>query len=123
MPDPGSTSGPAQDRAGTKAARDERGLIDASTELVDVAVKYARQEAGDLVREKIVEPTQRAGVTAGLAVAIGLIAALGLAFVSVGVLLVLANAVGWPVALFIIGGVLLIGAAVVAFMRSKKVSR
>jgi hypothetical protein len=123
MPDSVGSGQARREASGPGVEPDDRSLIDASAELVDAAVTYIRQETGDLVREKIVEPTQRAGVTAGLAVAIGSIAAIGLGFVATGILLLLAGWLGWPVALFVVGGVLLLAAAGVGFARSKKVTR
>lgn len=112
--------GPRNQAGETPPPPESGSLIEASAELVEAAFTYVRQETGDLVREKIVEPTQRAGVSAALAIAIALIAVTGVAFVSVGLLMVLADFVGWPGALLIIGGVLLIAAAVVAIVRSRR---
>lgn len=95
-------------------------LIDASAELIQSAVAYARQETGDLVQDKIVRPVQSAGVVAGLAVAIGLLVSLGCGFVAAGMLLVLAQWLGWPGALFAVGGVLLLGSAAVVYARSRR---
>lgn len=95
------------------------GLIDALTDLIRTAVAYIRQETGDLVREKVVLPTQKAGATVAMAIGVALVLALGIAFVSVGALILLASWIGWPAALFAIGGVLILGSAGLAYARMR----
>lgn len=123
MPEPHVAGQGPRDQVSAPPPPEGGSLIDASADLVDATVQYLRQEAEALVREKAVEPIQRAGVSAGLALAIALIAALGLGFVATGLLILLASFLGWPITLFIVGGGLLLTAAAVAFVRSKKVSR
>ncbi len=98
-------------------------LIDSATDLIGTVVDYARQETGDLVRDKVVMPAQRAGVTVGLAIAIGVLVATGVLFIAVGALLVLAGWLGWPGALFAVGAVLIVAAAIAAAVRSRSVER
>lgn len=95
-------------------------LIDEATGLVQTVVTYVRQETGDVVREKIVRPTQQAGATAGLAIGVGLVLALGIGYVSVGALVLLAAYITWPGALFLVGGVLIVAAAGLAYVRTRK---
>jgi hypothetical protein len=111
----GEPASGAGDRTPTEAA----GLIDASTELVQTVVDYVRQETGDVVREKIVLPTQRAGGTVGLAIGVALVLFAGIVFVSAGALILLASWIGWPAALFAVGGVLILVSAGIAYARSR----
>ncbi len=101
------------------AAPEGVGLIDAGAELVQSLVEYVRQETGDVVRDKIVVPTQRAGGTVGLAIGVALVLFLGIIFVSAGALILLAMWIGWPAALFLVGGLLILGAAGIAYARMR----
>jgi hypothetical protein len=112
-PQPGPSVGPETQPP------ESPGLIDAGAELVDSVVSYVRQEAGDVVREKVVLPTQKAGVTLGLAVGVALVLVLGILFVSAGALILLAQWIGWPAALFVVGGVLIVASAGIAYARSR----
>lgn len=98
-------------------------LIDSITELIQSLVTYVRQQAGDAVHDKVVVPIQKAGGTLGMAIAVGILVALGLAFVSVGALILLAQWLTWPGALFLVGGVLILGSAIVAFIRVRSLQR
>jgi len=111
------TTGPAENPAEQVPPPEGGSLIDDAAGLVETAVAYARQETGDLVREKIVLPTQKAGATVGMAIAIALVVFLGVGFVAVGALILLAEYVGWPAALFIVGGILIAVAGVIGYIR------
>jgi hypothetical protein len=95
------------------------GLIDASADLVQAVIAYLRQEAGDLVREKIVQPTQKAGAVVALGIGVAVVLSVGILFVSAGALILLATWIGWPAALFAVGGVLILGSAGIAYFRSR----
>ncbi|MCK8115228.1 phage holin family protein [Anaerosoma tenue] len=87
-------------------------VIDAVADLLQTAVDWLRQEAAGLVQDKIVAPVQRLGLTLASASAAAALLALGLTFISVALFLLLAQWVGYPGALLIIGGVLVLGSAV-----------
>lgn len=89
-------------------------IIDAVADLLQTLVDWLRQEAAAIVREKIVLPIQKLGLTLASAGAAGCLMVVGLIFVAVALYLFLANAVGHPFALLIIGGVYLLAAG--AFM-------
>jgi len=80
------------------------GIIDAVADLLQTAVDWLRQEAAAVVREKVVLPIQRLGLTLASAAAAAALLVLGLAFLAVAAFLVLAEWVGYPGALAIIGG-------------------
>lgn len=80
------------------------GIIDAVADLLQTAVDWLRQEAASVVREKIVLPIQKLGLTLASALAAAALLAVGLTFIAVAAFLVLADLVGYPGALAIIGG-------------------
>lgn len=121
MPEPYEPGQPVPEP--TEAAADEPSLIDSATELLQTAVAYVRQETGDVVREKIVLPTQKAGSTVALAIAIALMVFLGVMFLSAGALILLAQFVGWPFALFIVGGLLIVISIVTGAVRMRSMQK
>lgn len=121
MPETDPSARPFGDRppAGDAQTEEQPGLIDVGTEFVKTAVTYVRQETGDLVREKVVLPTQRAGTTFGLAIGIALVLVLGVGFLSVGLLMLLASWITWPGALILIGVVLVVVSGIIAYIRAR----
>ncbi|MBN1192899.1 MAG: phage holin family protein [Coriobacteriia bacterium] len=81
------------------------GIIDAVADLLQTVVDWLRQEAAAVVREKVVLPVQRLGLTLASAVAAGALLVFGLMFIAVALFLLLAEWVSYPGALLIIGGV------------------
>lgn len=123
-PDPGppvSEEPAAEPQGGSTSGRP--GIADAVADFIRMFVDYVRQETGDLVKDKVVLPTQKAGQVVAFALAAAGVLVLGIAFVSVGLLLVLADVLGWPGALFLIGGVLVLSAAVFTFLKTKRMQR
>lgn len=105
MPDPGKkASEPNKDAVGA--------IIDSVADLLQTATDWVRQEAESVVREKIVLPIQRLGLTLASATAAGCLAVVGLIFVAVALFLLLAEWLTYPGALLAIGGVYLLGAVV-----------
>ena len=88
------------------------GIIDSVADLLQTAVDWLRQEAATVVREKIVLPIQRLGLTLVSALAAAVLLVTGLIFVAVAVFLYLAQWLGYPGALLLIGGVYVVAAAV-----------
>jgi len=126
MPEPSVPGQPESESQAPRAeprAEEKPNLIDSATDLLQTAVAYVRQETGDVVREKIVLPTQKAGATVGLAIAVALFLFLGVVYVCTGAQILLAQFVGWPVSLFITGGLLIIVALVVASVRMRSMQK
>lgn len=98
-------------------------LVDAIADLLQMFVNWLRAEAADLMRDKVVLPIQQLGLTLASAMAAGCLAVIGLAFLSVALLLVLAGWLGWPGALGAIGGVLLIGAAIFTYVKMRSIQK
>jgi hypothetical protein len=112
MPEPGPGTGP-----------DERTIIDAVADLLQTIVDWLRQEAEAIVREKIVAPLQKLGLTIAAASAAASLAVFGIAFVAVGLFMLLGQAIGYPYALLVIGGVLLIGSVVFTVIKMRNMQR
>jgi hypothetical protein len=101
MPDGGA---PKQDALGS--------IIDSIADLLQTATDWVRQEAEAVVRDKIVAPIQRLGLTLASASAAGCLAVIGLIFIGVALFLLLAEWLTYPGALLAIGGVYLLGSVV-----------
>lgn len=105
--------------AGNPAPPDERTIIDAAADLLQTVVDYLRQEAADIVRSKVVLPLQRLGLTLASAYAAATLAIWGLILISVASLLLLAQWLTWPGALFLIGGLMVLGSVIFAFIKGR----
>jgi len=98
---------------------DDRTLIDSIADLLQVVVDWLRQEAETTVKNKVILPLQQLGLTMFAAqMAISLVL-LGVVFIGVGSLILLAEWVGWPGALYIVGGVLVLSALILASIAGK----
>jgi hypothetical protein len=98
-------------------------LVDAIADLLQMAVNYLRQETAGVMRDKVVLPGQQLGMLIAFAIAAALTLFLGIGFVSVAILLVLAHYLGWPGALALIGVLLLIGAGVLTYLKVRSVQK
>lgn len=98
-------------------------IVEAGADLVQLVIDFARQETGDLVRDKIVIPGQQLGQVLAFAIAAAQVLFLGLAFIAVAALLVLAELIGWPAALFVIGGILMMGAGLFTYLKTRSLQR
>lgn len=105
MPDDGkNTAEPKKDAIGS--------IIDSIADLLQTATDWVRQEAEAVVREKIVLPIQKLGLTLVSASAAGCLAVVGLIFIAVALFLLLAQWLTYPGALLAIGGAYLLVALV-----------
>lgn len=94
-------------------------IIDAVADLLQFIVDWLRQEAEAAMREKVVLPAQRLGLTLASASAAGCLAALGIAFIATGVFILLGEWLTYPGALLLVGGVLLVGSVVFTVIKMK----
>lgn len=99
------------------------GIIDAVADLLQTAVDWLRQEAAAVVREKVVLPIQKLGLTLASASAAAAMLALGLTFLAVAGFLVLADWVGYPGALAIIGGVYVLASVVFLVIKVRSIQK
>lgn len=98
-------------------------IIDAVADLLQTAVDWLRQEAAAVVREKVVLPVQQLGLTLASASAAAAMLALGLTFLAVAGFLVLADWVGYPGALAIIGGVYVLASVVFLVIKVRSIQK
>ena len=96
-------------------------LIDAVADLMQMVVNYMRQETAGVMRDKVVLPGQQLGMLVAFALAAAALLFLGIGFIAVAVLLVLAHYLGWPGALALIGVLLLIGAGVFTYLKVRSI--
>lgn len=130
---PGATPSEAEPQSGAEAESEfgpapapeakRESLTDAVADLLQMAVNYLRQETAGVMRDKVVLPGQRLGMMVAFALAASFLLALGLAFVAVALLLLLAQFLTWPGALGAIGGVLLVGAAVLTALKVRSLQQ
>jgi hypothetical protein len=104
MVEPGST--PEAPKSGIE------GIIDAIADLLQTASDWVRQEAETIIREKVVKPIQRLGLTLISASAAGCLLVIGLIFIAVGLFILLAQWITYPGALLAIGGVYVLASLV-----------
>lgn len=107
----------------TAQVPEERTVIDAAADLLQTIVDWLRQEAEALVREKVALPLQKVGLASAAAWAAAVLLVLGLGFISVGLLILLAEWLTWPGALLAIGGVLVLGSVVFTVIKMRSMQR
>lgn len=98
-------------------------IIDAVADLLQFIVDWMRQEAEAAVREKVVLPVQKLGLTLASASAAGCLAALGIGFIATGVFILLGEWITYPGALLLVGGVLLVGSVVFTVIKMRGIQR
>lgn len=98
-------------------------VADAVADFIQMFVDYVRQETDDLVRDKVVLPTQKAGQVVAFALAAALVLVLGIAYISVSAMMLLAYFVGWIAALAIIGSVLVAGSAGLTYAKMRSIQK
>ncbi len=108
---------------GAGSVPEERTVFDAAADLLQTLVDWLRQEAEAIVREKIVLPLQKLGLTLASGMAAAALLVFGLCFIAVGLLLLLAQWLTWPGALLAIGGVLVLGSAVFTALKTRNLQR
>ena len=102
---------------------EERTVAQAAADLLQTLVDWLRQEAEAIVRDKIVGPLQRLGLTIASGMAAAALLVFGLGFIAVGLLLLLAQWLTWPGALLATGGVLVLGSVIFTVLKMKNIQR
>ena len=120
---PSGTSGSGDDSTSGAEPQQRESLFDAVADLLQMSVDWIRAEASDLVRDKFVMPVQRLGLTLASATAAGCLVVVGLNFVFAAVLMFMAQLLGWPGALLLLGGVILVGAAVFTVIKMRSIQK
>lgn len=96
-------------------------IVDAVADLLQMVVNYLRQETAGIMRDKVVLPGQRLGMLIAFAMAAAALLVIGLCFLFVSFLMVLAGFVGWPAAFAIVGAAILIGAGVLTYLKMRSI--
>jgi len=112
---------PGQPSEGPKTGIES--IIDAVADLLQTMVDWLRQEAAAIVREKIVLPLQKLGLTLASGMAAAALLVVGLIFIAVALYLFLAQAVGHPFALLIIGGAYVLASAVFLVIKVRSMQK
>ncbi|MCL4078231.1 hypothetical protein MX659_01210 [Coriobacteriia bacterium Es71-Z0120] len=120
MSDTARDDTPAEPRAGEEA---HASIIDAVADLLQVVVDWLRQEAEATVREKVVVPLQRLGLTLASALAAALLAAFGLILLGIAAFIALGERITYPGALALVGGVYLLGASAFLVVKARTMQR
>ena len=109
--------------SGEKEAPPRQSVIDAVADLLQFIVDWLRQEAEAAVREKVVLPLQKLGLTLASAFAAAFLAALGIGFIAVGIFMLLGEWLTYPGALLLTGGVLVLGAVIFAVIKMRSMQK
>lgn len=102
---------------------ERRSVIDAVADLLQFIIDWLRQEAGSIMREKVVLPAQRLGLTLASGFAAGCLAVLGITYISVAAFILLAQWITYPGALLLIGGVLVLGSVIFTVIKMRSVQK
>jgi hypothetical protein len=96
-------------------------IVDAVADLLQMVVNYLRQEAAGIMRDKVVLPGQQLGMLVAFAMAAAALLVIGLCFLFVAFLMVLAGWIGWPGAFALVGAVILVGAGVLTYLKMRSI--
>jgi hypothetical protein len=117
MPD--EPSQPAPEKKDDFLAR----ILDAVVDLLETARDWVQQEAEATVREKIVLPIQRLGLTLASAAAAASLLVVALIFIAVAAVIWLGSLIGYAWTFFAIGMTFLIGSAVFLAIKVRSMQR
>jgi hypothetical protein len=84
-------------------------ILDSIVDLLETARDWVQQEAEATVREKIVLPLQRLGLTLASAAAAAALLVIALIFIAVAAVIALGSVIGYAWTFFAIGATFLIG--------------
>ena len=94
-------------------------ILDQLVDLAQTARDWVRQEAEATIKEKIVPPLQKLGLTVASAFAAATLLVIGLCFLAVAAIVWLSQVLGVPLAFLLIGLVFVIGAAIFTYQKAK----
>lgn len=98
-------------------------MLDAVIDLLETARDWLRQEVEGTVREKVVLPLQRLGLTLASGCASAMLLAVGVIFLAVAAVIGLGSAIGYGWTFFAIGMVLLVGSGVFLVIKVRSMQR
>jgi hypothetical protein len=98
-------------------------ILDSLVDLLETVRDWVRQEAEAAVREKVVLPLQRLGLTLASAVAAAVLLVIALIFLAVAAVIALGNVIGYAWTFFAIGMTYLIGSVVFLVIKVRSIQR
>jgi hypothetical protein len=98
-------------------------ILDQLVDLAQTARDWVRQEAEATVKEKIVPPLQKLGITVASAFAAAALLVMGMVFIAVAAMVYLSQLLGVPLAFLIVGSVYLGGAGIFTAIKAKAMQR
>jgi len=98
-------------------------ILDQLIDLAQTARDWVRQEAEATVKEKIVPPLQRLGLTVASGFAAAFLLVIGLIFIAVAAMVYLSDLLGVALAFLIVGGLYLTGAAIFTAVKVKAMQK
>ncbi|MDI6843233.1 MAG: hypothetical protein QMC94_02375 [Anaerosomatales bacterium] len=98
-------------------------IIDAIADLLQTVVDWLRQEAEAAVRDKVVAPLQRLGLTLASALAAAMLGAFGLVLLGIAAFIFLGERITYPGALALVGGIYLLAAGVFLIVKARTMQR
>jgi hypothetical protein len=98
-------------------------ILDQLVDLAQTARDWVRQEAEATVKEKIVPPLQKLGITIAAASAAASLMVLGAIFIAVSAIVYLSDLLGVALAFFVIGATYLLGAAAFTVVKVKAMQK
>lgn len=98
-------------------------ILDSVVDLLETARDWVQQEAEATVREKVVLPLQRLGLTLASAAAAASLLVIALIFLAVAAVIALGNLIGYAWTFFAIGMVYLIGSAVFLVIKVRSIQK
>ena len=98
-------------------------ILDSVVDLLETARDWVQQEAEATVREKVVLPLQRLGLTLASAAAAASLLVIALIFLAVAAVIALGNLIGYAWTFFAIGMVYLIGSVVFLVIKVRSIQK
>ena len=98
-------------------------ILDQLVDLAQTARDWVRQEAEATVKEKIVPPLQKLGLTVASGFAAAFLLVIGLIFIAVAAMVYLSDLLGVALAFLIVGGLYLTGAAIFTAVKVKAMQK
>jgi hypothetical protein len=112
---------PAEPHSDAPPVPERENVVDAVADLLQMVVNWLRQEAAGIMRDKVVLPGQQLGMLIAFAMAAAILLVVGLCFLFVSFLMVLAGWIGWPGAFAVVGAAILIGAGVLTYLKMRSI--
>ncbi len=98
-------------------------ILDAVVDLLETARDWVQQEAEATVREKVVLPIQRLGLTLASAAAAATLLVISLIFIAVAAVIFLGSRIGYDLTFLIIGSTFLVGSAVFLVIKVRSIQK